>query len=58
MLILSRKVGQRIQIGDDVTVTITRIRGGQVRIGIDAPKDRTVLRHELVEAAKEKEAVA
>ncbi len=48
MLVLSRKIGQRIRIGNDVTITVVRITGGGVRIGIDAPKDLPVIREELV----------
>ncbi|TWU35769.1 hypothetical protein Q31b_52040 [Novipirellula aureliae] len=47
MLVLSRKIGERITIGDDVQITITRIAGGRVTIGIDAPKSVTVRRNEL-----------
>lgn len=47
MLILSRKVGERIQIGDGITVEVTAIRGGQVRLGIAAPDDAKILRGEL-----------
>jgi carbon storage regulator len=47
MLILSRKVGEKIQIGDDVTVTVVRIIGGGVRLAIDAPKSLTIVRQEL-----------
>ena len=47
MLVLSRKVGQRILIGDSVTVTIVRIAGGGVRLGIEAPPEMSVIRQEL-----------
>ena len=47
MLVLSRKVGERILIGDHVTVTVVRITGGGVRIGIEAPSDMAVIREEL-----------
>lgn len=49
MLVLSRKQGESIQIGDDITITVLRI-GTNVRIGIDAPKSVTVLRSELTDA--------
>jgi carbon storage regulator len=49
MLVLSRKVGQRILIGDDVTVTIVRIGQGGVRVGIDAPSSLIVVREELAQ---------
>ena len=47
MLLLSRKSMERIQIGDDVVVTVLEIRGNQVRIGIDAPKEIHIVRSEL-----------
>jgi len=47
MLVLSRKVGQRILVGDDVVVTVVRIAGGGVRLGIEAPDDWAVVREEL-----------
>jgi len=47
MLVLTRKATERIQIGDNVVVTVLDIRGNKVRIGIDAPKEIRVLRTEL-----------
>jgi carbon storage regulator len=47
MLILTRRVGETIVIGDDVIVTVLGIKGNQVRIGINAPKDVTVHREEI-----------
>ncbi len=47
MLVLSRKLMERIQIGDDVVITVLEIRGSRVRIGIDAPKEIAVMRTEL-----------
>ncbi len=47
MLVLSRKVGERILIGDQVTVTVVRITGGGVRLGIEAPVEMAVIREEL-----------
>ena len=47
MLVLSRKVGERILIGDNVTVTVVRVSGGGVRLGIDAPAEMAVVREEL-----------
>jgi carbon storage regulator len=49
MLVLTRKIGEGIVIGDDVTVTIIEIKGGNIRIGIDAPKDRKIYRQEVYE---------
>ena len=47
MLVLSRKVGERILIGDQITVTVVRISGGGVRLGIEAPPEMAVIREEL-----------
>lgn len=47
MLVLTRGQGQEILIGDDVSLVITKIRGGSVRIGIQAPKDVKILRGEV-----------
>ncbi len=47
MLVLSRKVGERIWIGDEISVTVVRITGGGVRIGIEAPAELSVIREEL-----------
>lgn len=47
MLVLSRKVGERILIGDDVVISIERIGGSSVRIGIEAPRSLRVARDEL-----------
>lgn len=47
MLVLSRKRGEQIQVGGDVRVTVVRIDGNKVRIGIDAPTETRILRGEL-----------
>ncbi len=52
MLILTRRVGETLMIGDDVTVTVLGVRGNQVRIGVNAPKDVTVHREEIYERIK------
>ena len=52
MLILSRKINEKVIIGDDITVSIIEIRGDQVRIGIDAPKIVKVFRQEVFDAIK------
>ncbi|MDR0312481.1 MAG: carbon storage regulator CsrA [Treponema sp.] len=52
MLILSRKVNEKIMIGDDVSVSIIEIRGDQVRLGVDAPKSVKVYRQEVFDAIK------
>jgi carbon storage regulator len=47
MLVLTRKVGERIQIGDQITLSVIRVQNGKVRIGIEAPDDVRVRRDEL-----------
>ena len=47
MLVLTRKLGEGIVIGDDVTITIVEMKGGNVRIGIDAPKEKKIYRQEI-----------
>lgn len=47
MLILTRNVGKALMIGDEITVTILGVRGNQVRIGVEAPKDVAVHREEI-----------
>ncbi len=56
MLVLSRKLGQRFQVGPDVRITIVKIDGGCVRIGIEAPGDVAIYREEIVPL--ERQAVA
>lgn len=52
MLVLSRKQDQRIQIGNDIVLTVVRIQGDKVRLGIEAPKGVVVLRGELTESSR------
>lgn len=47
MLVLTRKLGEGIVIGDDVTITIVEMKGGNVRIGIDAPRQKKIYRQEI-----------
>ncbi len=49
MLILTRKLGERITIGDDITVTLLEIKGGQVKLGIEAPRHVSIHREEIYE---------
>jgi len=52
MLVLSRKTGERIVIGDNITVVVNRIDGNRVSIGIEAPRDVRIVRGELPDAAE------
>ena len=56
MLVLSRKESQRIRLGDSIVVTVVRVAGDKVRLGIDAPKDMLVLRDELTPYADDESA--
>jgi carbon storage regulator len=52
MLILTRRVGETVMIGNDVTVTVLGVKGNQVRVGINAPKNVAVHREEIYERIK------
>ncbi|MBO1751280.1 carbon storage regulator CsrA [Actinotalea sp. BY-33] len=52
MLVLSRRVGERLVIGDDIVITVIDVRNDGVRIGIDAPRDVRVNRAEVLEAVE------
>jgi carbon storage regulator len=47
MLILTRRVGESLMVGDDITITVLGVKGNQVRIGVNAPKDVAVHREEI-----------
>ena len=55
MLVVSRKVGERILIGDKIVVTVVKLGNGGVRIGIDAPREMAVVREELAEQLEQQE---
>ena len=58
MLIITRKKGQSIMIGDDIEITVSKLDDGSVKLGIDAPKDMTILRKEIYEEVKKENKAA
>lgn len=52
MLILTRRVGETVMIGDEVTITVLGVKGNQVRVGVNAPKNVAVHREEIYERIK------
>ena len=58
MLILTRRVGESLMIGDEVNVTVLGIKGSQVRIGVDAPKEVAVHREEIYQKIQDEQEVS
>ncbi len=56
MLILTRRVGETVMIGEDITVTVLGVKGNQVRVGVNAPRNVAVHREEIFERIKREEA--
>lgn len=53
MLVLTRRVGESIKVGEDIMVTVMSVQGGQVKIGIDAPKSINIVRTEIIKKFEE-----
>jgi carbon storage regulator len=58
MLILSRRPGESLTIGDDITITVVSINGNQIRLGINAPREVRVLRDEIYKAIRDENEAA
>ena len=56
MLILTRRVGESVMIGDDVAITVLQVKGNQVRLGVNAPKTVSVQRQEIVQRPQQEHA--
>ena len=58
MLILTRRIGETLMIGDDVTITVLGVKGNQVRLGVNAPKDVAVHREEIYQRIQQEKGIA
>ncbi len=58
MLILTRRIGETVMIGEEVVVTVLRVKGNQVRLGVEAPKHISVQREEIFQRIKQEGAAA
>lgn len=58
MLVVSRKIGERILIGDKIAITVVKVSGGSVRLGVEAPAEMAVMREELAIEIQEAEQAA
>ena len=57
MLILTRRIGETLMVGDDVSITVLGVKGNQVRVGVNAPKDIAVHREEIYERIQREKAL-